>query len=300
MLVSVIIPTYNTKKELLKKTLDSVIYQDYGNLEIIVVDDGSKEPFSGLDKEYKDSRIVWHKLNKNSGPAHARNIGVEISNGELIAFLDAGDFWDKTKINKQVELYKSLSMPAVIYSGAKVKMGNKERILLPKHRGNFFKDLLVRNVITGSSSSVLLSKQMFLDVGGFYTKKDIPEDWDLWIKLARKYVFDYINEPLVTIVQVPHSRSYNVFKKMYTYMTFLCMYKEELYNNDLLMCAMSNYFRRMAFLFRQQSNYKMSFYLSLAEFSLQPSVKKVIKIFISLLEYLTNKNLINLFLFNKR
>ncbi len=300
MLVSVIIPTYNTKKELLRKTLDSVLYQDYSNLEIIVVDDGSKEPFSGLDKEYKNRRIIWHRLNKNSGPAYARNVGVEISSGELIAFLDAGDLWDRTKISRQVKLYKSLSIPTVIYCGTRIKINNRERILLPKHKGDIFKTLLVKNVITGSSCSVLLSKEMFFEVGGFYTEKDIPEDWDLWIRLARKFFFDYINEPLVTLVWLPHSRSYDTFKKMYTYMTFLCRHKEDLYNNGLLIHAFSNYFNNMSILFRRQSNYKMAFCFSLAGFSLQPSMRGIAKVFASFLGYLTKKNLIDLFLSMKK
>jgi len=295
MLVSVIIPTYNTEKNLLKKTLDSVLSQDYNELEIIVVDDGSKEPFAGLNKEYKDPHIVWHKLNKNRGPAYARNVGVDIAKGELIAFLDAGDYWDKTKIRKQVKLYKSLSTPAVIYCGAKFKLENKKRVLLPQHKGYVFKELLVKNIVIGSCSSVLLPKKMFWEVGGFYVEKDIPEDWDLWVKLSKKYPFDYIKEPLVIILKNPNSRSYNAYLKTKTYFRFLCKYKEELIENDLLNPALANYFHVISALYREQKNYKMAFYYSLAEASFNLSFKKICKVFLSILEVLIKRDIINNF-----
>lgn len=91
-LVSIIIPVYNTAVYL-KKCLDSVIKQTYTQLEILLIDDGSTDESGKICDIYasKDKRIrVIHK--KNSGQADSRNIGIELSKGEYIAFLDSDDF----------------------------------------------------------------------------------------------------------------------------------------------------------------------------------------------------------------
>lgn len=91
-LISVIIPVYNTEK-FLAKCLDSVISQTYVNLEIIIINDGSKDNSQLIIDEYakKDKRIV-PILTENRGPSSARNYGLEISKGEYITFVDSDDF----------------------------------------------------------------------------------------------------------------------------------------------------------------------------------------------------------------
>ena len=91
-LVSVIIPVYNVEKYL-ERCVDSVLAQTYTNLEIILIDDGSTDTSGKICDEYaqKDARIrVLHK--KNTGIADTRNIGLDISKGEYIAFVDSDDF----------------------------------------------------------------------------------------------------------------------------------------------------------------------------------------------------------------
>ena len=145
--VSVIIPTFSTKPSTLKATLDSVIDQTYGNIEIVIVDDGSDIPFSDIQLEYKDNRIVWHRLEKNQGVAYARNAGVDISNGELIAFLDAGDLWERGKLKGQAALFFELDSPSVIYCGTMIVTGNNVKYQKPRFKGQIYDDLLVNNMI---------------------------------------------------------------------------------------------------------------------------------------------------------
>ena len=90
-LISVIIPVYNVEKYI-RFCLDSVINQTYKNLEIIIVDDGTKDSSGEIAEEYarKDSRIkVVHK--ENGGLSDARNVGLDIATGKYIAFLDSDD-----------------------------------------------------------------------------------------------------------------------------------------------------------------------------------------------------------------
>ena len=101
--VSVIIPLYNEEKYI-TACVESVINQTYKNLEIIIVDDKSTDNSLKIVKNIKDKRIKIISLKKNAGVANARNKGVEAATGDYICFLDSDDFWDKTKIEKQIKL----------------------------------------------------------------------------------------------------------------------------------------------------------------------------------------------------
>jgi glycosyltransferase involved in cell wall biosynthesis len=115
-LVSVIIPSYNVEK-FISRTLKSVINQTYNNLEIIVVDDGSKDNTVAVIKYYKniDSRIRLF-TQSNQGVSVARNIGLDNARGEFIAFLDSDDFWDPQFIEVMVSLILS-SSSEIAFSG---------------------------------------------------------------------------------------------------------------------------------------------------------------------------------------
>lgn len=97
-LVSVVIPFYDNKKWL-KEALESVQNQTYDNKEIIVINDGSKENIEELKCVFRNVKFV---MKKNGGPATARNLGIEISKGKYIAFLDSDDYWHKEKLVKQI------------------------------------------------------------------------------------------------------------------------------------------------------------------------------------------------------
>src|SRR3989338_8307313 len=97
--ISVIIPVYNARK-FLKTSVDSVLGQNYKNIEIILIDDGSTDKSGEICDDYakKDRRIkVIHQ--KNSGPAAARNTGIENAKGEFLFFADADDFLEKDALS---------------------------------------------------------------------------------------------------------------------------------------------------------------------------------------------------------
>lgn len=102
-LVSIIIPVYNVEKYLLE-CLDSVIAQTYSNIEIFLINDGSTDNSGKICDEYaqKDSRVkVIHK--ENGGVSSARNVGLDLTQGEYITFIDSDDFVDKTYIEKMYD-----------------------------------------------------------------------------------------------------------------------------------------------------------------------------------------------------
>jgi len=98
--VSVIIPAYNSE-QYLAEALDSVAVQGYAPLEVIVVDDGSTDGTAGVVARFPSVRYLYQA---NRGPASARNAGLGLANGELVAFLDADDVWSHAKLEIQERL----------------------------------------------------------------------------------------------------------------------------------------------------------------------------------------------------
>ena len=106
-LVSVVVPTYNTKAEWLEKAILSIINQSYCNVEIIIIDDCGDIPFSGLKSKINDDRIKCVINSSNKGVSRTRNQGVEIAGGEWVSFLDADDWWERDKLEPQLNLAKN-------------------------------------------------------------------------------------------------------------------------------------------------------------------------------------------------
>lgn len=105
-MVSVIIPMYNSERYI-GQTLESVLCQTYKYIEIIIIDDGSNDKSSliieKLVEEYGDEKIKYY-YQENSGVSVARNNGINKASGKYIAFLDSDDLWEKSKIEKQINL----------------------------------------------------------------------------------------------------------------------------------------------------------------------------------------------------
>src|SRR4030043_1337098 len=102
--VSVIIPTYN-RAHLVGRSIRSVLNQTYQDLEVIVVDDGSKDNTAEIVRGITDPRIVFLKHEKNRGVSAARNTGLKAARGKYIAFQDSDDEWLPQKLEKQLELF---------------------------------------------------------------------------------------------------------------------------------------------------------------------------------------------------
>lgn len=102
--VSVIVPVYNTE-EYISKCLESICEQTYKNIEIICIDDGSKDYSADIIKKMqtKDKRIRYYYKN-NSGPSSARNLGIEKVSGNFILFVDADDYIDKNAIETLIRI----------------------------------------------------------------------------------------------------------------------------------------------------------------------------------------------------
>lgn len=197
--VSVIIPTCN-RPRLLPTAIRSVLGQTFRDLELVVVDDASDDCVIEIVNAFKDERVRLIRHDSRRGGAAARNTGIRNSCGEYIAFLDDDDEWYPEKLARQMELM-SRAQPevAAVYTGYIVVDRDSERIcgrMVPSHRGSLREQLLESNPI-GGTSSMLLRRSCLDKVGLFDETLPSFQDRDLWIRISRKFHFDYVQEPLL-------------------------------------------------------------------------------------------------------
>jgi len=194
--VSVVIPVFN-RLSFVQKAIDSVLAQSYSPKEIIVVDDGSSEDICSLEKKYKNIKIISYQPNK--GVSFARNTGIKKASCEWIAFLDSDDIWHKDKLQEQVFFHKQ-NTNIKISQTQEIWIRNNIEIKQPKTQNKPHLDLflpsLQRCLIT--PSSVMINKSVFDDVGVFDENMDVCEDYDLWLRIAKKYQIGLIDKKLIT------------------------------------------------------------------------------------------------------
>ncbi|TLU67355.1 glycosyltransferase [Thalassotalea litorea] len=209
-LVSVIIPVYNGE-QYLPRTVSSILEQEYINIELIFVNDGSSDESATLLESFKqqDPRVkVFHQ--ENAGVGAARNFAVSKASGELIAFCDQDDLWHPQKLAKQVPLFANPKV-GLAYCGALSEYTERQGMHTPtfedKYRGDVFEHLIRINMLT--CCTAVMRKSLFDYVGGFDADKELMgvDDWHLWLKVSLFSEFDYVEEHLAT--HVFHGANYS-------------------------------------------------------------------------------------------
>jgi glycosyltransferase involved in cell wall biosynthesis len=196
--VSAITPTYN-RAEFLGDAIETALRQTYEDIEIVVVNDGSTdETRDVLDRYADDDRVRVLHNDRNRGMTVSWNRGAAIANGEFLCILDDDDRWHPTKVQKQVAFMDRLGENyAVVYTGGVlVKNGRVVNAFVPKRRGVIYPEVLGSWGLEPHSGH-MIRKSCFEAVGGFDTDFESNGDWDLSIRLAKQYEFEYIAQPLV-------------------------------------------------------------------------------------------------------
>ena len=124
ILVSVVITTKN-RKDLLLRAIESVKTQTYSNIEVIVVDDASTDGTKDICERYDGITYIYISSDESKGGNYARNVGIKQSKGVYIAFLDDDDYWDSSKIEKQLSLISDESI-GFVYCGMRKEIVNKD------------------------------------------------------------------------------------------------------------------------------------------------------------------------------
>lgn len=182
--VSVIIPAFNAE-EYVEEALRSVLAQTYDDWEIVVCDDCSTDSTPELVRRFGD-KVRLLRTDTNSGPAVARNLAIAHSSGELLAFLDADDYWLPTYLERQVSLYDSGQAVGIV--------GCNAALLGPDGlRPQTYMDI-VRSPLEVTLHRLLQSNPIFPralvarravdEVGGFCPELSHSEDYDLWIRIV--------------------------------------------------------------------------------------------------------------------
>jgi glycosyltransferase involved in cell wall biosynthesis len=181
--------------------VESVFAQTVPDWELLVIDDGSTDETPEAVKPFLTDRRVRYVRSDRLGQSRAKNLGVGLSRGKFIAFLDADDLWKPTKLEKQLALLLANPDTGVVFCLRELidESGNllprSERRGLPPPAGRVLAEIFVRNFVC--FSSVAVRREVFDRVGGFDPRLDLAIDYDLWLRAARHYGFDYVPEELV-------------------------------------------------------------------------------------------------------
>jgi glycosyltransferase involved in cell wall biosynthesis len=195
--ISVIIPAYNYARYL-AEAIDSVLAQTYPVLEVIVVDDGSTDDTPGVLAAYANRIRAIRQ--QNLGVSAARNTGISAARGEYVAFLDADDVWQPSKLDAQMARFDADPSLGLVHCGAE-SFDDKGKTI------HFWRDgmqgrvainiLRLEPVIAAPSSNIVVPRRVAEEIGGFDTRMSGSEDWDFAYRVAARYEIGFTPEPLV-------------------------------------------------------------------------------------------------------
>ena len=199
-LISIMMPTYNNAKYI-KQAIESIYAQNYDNIEIIVVDDGSTDTTKEILQQYKDIKYFYigHK-----GISVARNTALENTKGEYIAFLDSDDYWLPNKLNTQMQYFKEHPDCEIVFTKYEnffenEKLKTNKRAMHEKMMEKFLKQYLPSSII---------KKELFEKYGFFDENFSGVEDTEFLYRLLEKGV--NINHIIPEIFYVRRIHGQNV------------------------------------------------------------------------------------------
>lgn len=195
--VSVVIPAYNCAG-FIREAIESVLAQDYGNRELVVVDDGSTDATSEVVRSFGSAvRLIGQS---NRGPAAARNRGLAEARGDYVAFLDGDDVWLPGKLAEQMSYFRTHPETGVVFSGFGIwqprhdgsyppasewEANGVRDVIGPAYDGYLYPDLLLDSVLC--IITAVVSRNVFASVGAFDESLRVGEDYDFWIRASRQF-----------------------------------------------------------------------------------------------------------------
>jgi len=186
--VSIVVPVYNTKKEYLEKCVDSIVSQTYSNIEVIIIDDGSKEQVAQLCDEFSEKYSMIKVIHKqNEGVSVARNTGIKAANGKWIIFVDSDDWIDNNSVQTFVD---NANMSEIV-----IAMDYEDDI---KQNRNYDKVTFINNNSVQMIESLFVEKAKFKTIGAIWGKMYSREfllkneiEFEKGVKMGEDYLFNY-------------------------------------------------------------------------------------------------------------
>lgn len=208
--VSIIIPTYNSIRYL-PSAVKSALDQTFIDIEVIIINDGSSDHTEQWFLGQLDPRLTLISQ-ANLGKSAARNTGISRAAGNYIAFLDADDYWEPTKLEKQIKCLDNNPDIGLVYTWTALADENGQptgRVINSHAEGDVWKQLVQANILA-CGSTPMVRVDCFKVVGLFSADLPLAQDWDMWIRIAAHYPFAVIKEPLVRYRQHPSNTSKNL------------------------------------------------------------------------------------------
>lgn len=194
--VSVVVATRNYGRYL-AGAVRSVLGQTVTDFEVIIIDDGSTDDTPAVVRPFLADPRVRYLRTDGLGQSRAKNLGILQARGPLVAFLDGDDEWRPAKLERQLPLFSDPAV-GVVYTRRTLIDPEGRELPTPAAtlaRGHIYDVMLVRNPVC--FSSVVVRRSVFEAVGLFDPALPLAIDYDLWLRVARHFAFDYVDEPLV-------------------------------------------------------------------------------------------------------
>jgi len=195
--VSVILPAWN-RADSLRRSIDSVLTQDFVDFELIVVDDFSDDDSAAVAEAVGDARLRVIRHDSNRGAGAARNTGIAAARGRWVAFQDSDDVWLPGKLSRQLAALAAMPDAVACYCALRVEGTRPRQVPEPGQRpveGDLHAALLRGSFI--STQTLVVRRDALDSIGGFDPELPALIDWECVIRLASLGPFAFEPEPLV-------------------------------------------------------------------------------------------------------
>ena len=196
-LVSIILNCYNGETYL-DECIQSIFSQTYKNWEIIFWDNKSEDKSAEIFKSYNDNRFRYFYSDEHTSLYKARNLAIKKANGELLAFIDADDLWDKNKLGLQIPLFDNTKV-SLVYSNLwiiKKNLENKKLYITKKSPSGFIYEKLLDDYNVGIITAIFRKKIINNLPKIFDERFSVIGDFDFFLRLSKSYYFHFIETPL--------------------------------------------------------------------------------------------------------
>lgn len=213
-LVSVIIPTYN-RSETIKNAINSVLQQSYQNLEVLLVDDASKDDTKQVVESIKDPRVQYYRNDKQMGANISRNVGITHAKGTYIAFCDSADQWVADKLEKQIKKMQETSSDIIFCAETVTNAEQTYIIPFEKPKAMLLQNRLLELLSMENcvdTSTLVVKKECFDQAGLFHLELPRLQEYEWMLRAAQKFKVFYLDEVLVSALIRKDSISSDVGK----------------------------------------------------------------------------------------
>jgi glycosyltransferase involved in cell wall biosynthesis len=217
MMVSIIIRTYN-RAYIIAEAIRSALNQTYGNLEIIVVDDGSSDGTAEAVERIRSDKIRYIRHDRNRGVSAAGNTGIKAAKGDIIAHLDSDDLWKPEMLGSLVGVLERHHEIGAVFCDVEVARGNSVSSIISSMHA--FPRMLASRAHSDSDVFVFSSREMYLclleevpikptgvlirrsvldELSGYNESWCSGEDWELYLRISKHHGFGYVDRKLATM-----------------------------------------------------------------------------------------------------